>query len=182
MHIIGSSHIHVLERCHMSDVTWASWHLKSPATRQLVQHLVQANMKGNIKGLHHWSFVRRIHLSSVDSPHKGPVMQKVLPCHDIRLLHFFVLVLWEAFNMNCIRILLLVSSSLQEMQDVKSFINDCLPANWATSAVSGCPSGDSRVIMGWVTPKQKSCETRFLKTKMILRCMIWSVTGWGIPL
>ena len=32
---------------------------------------------------HYWPFVRGIHQSLVDSPHKGPVMQKVFPIHDI---------------------------------------------------------------------------------------------------
>ena len=36
--------------------------------------------------LPYWPFVRGIHWgpgSSVDSPHKGPVMQKKLPCHKV---------------------------------------------------------------------------------------------------
>ena len=33
--------------------------------------------------MHNWPFVRGIHRSLVDSPHKGPVMQKVLPHDDI---------------------------------------------------------------------------------------------------
>ena len=42
-----------------------------------------ANNKGNIKALHYWPFVRGIHWLPVDSPHKGPVMLKVFPRHDI---------------------------------------------------------------------------------------------------
>ena len=33
----------------------------------------------NIKALHYWPFVRGIHWWPVDSPHKGPVMQKNVP-------------------------------------------------------------------------------------------------------
>ena len=31
----------------------------------------------------HWPFVRRIHQSQVDYSHKGPVMHKAFPCHDV---------------------------------------------------------------------------------------------------
>ena len=34
---------------HYSDLTWSSWHLKSPVIRQFIQYLVQANIKENIK-------------------------------------------------------------------------------------------------------------------------------------
>ena len=61
-----------------SDIRWVSWHLKSLATRLLVQQLVKANNKETSTCLHYWPFVRGIHLSQVDSPHKGPVMQKEL--------------------------------------------------------------------------------------------------------
>ena len=37
----------------------------------------------NIKAPNQWPFVRGIHPSRVDSPHKGPVMWKHFPCHDI---------------------------------------------------------------------------------------------------
>ena len=57
---------------HYSDVTWASWCLKSSATRSFVQPLFQANFKESIKALHHWLFVR----GNPDSPHESPVMRK----------------------------------------------------------------------------------------------------------
>ena len=41
---------------HNSGITWVSWHLKSLATRLLMQQLVQANAKENIKVPHHWAF------------------------------------------------------------------------------------------------------------------------------
>ena len=82
---------------HYSDVTWVSWRLKSPATGLFVNHLVQANIKGKhqslaslalcerfhkmtsshddvIKWKHfprNWPFVREIHRSPVNFPHKG---------------------------------------------------------------------------------------------------------------
>ena len=34
---------------HYSDLTWSSWHLKSPVIRLFIQYLVQANIKENIK-------------------------------------------------------------------------------------------------------------------------------------
>ena len=36
-----------------------------------------------VKAPHHWPFVRGIHRSPVDYPHKGPVIRNVFPCHDI---------------------------------------------------------------------------------------------------
>ena len=47
-----------------------------------VWQFVQAEIKGNMKALHHWPFVRKKHQRLVDSSHKGPVMQKAFPCHD----------------------------------------------------------------------------------------------------
>ena len=67
---------------HHNDVTWLTWHLKSPATWLFVQQLVPANIKENIEARHYWPFMRGIHQSPVDfpswwlmdSPHKGPFM------------------------------------------------------------------------------------------------------------
>ena len=36
-----------------------------------------------VKASHYWPFVRGIHCGPVDSPHKGPVMQWLFPCHDV---------------------------------------------------------------------------------------------------
>ena len=38
----------------ISDVTWASCHLKSPKTEMYVQQHVQENSGGNIKALSYW--------------------------------------------------------------------------------------------------------------------------------
>ena len=56
-----------------SDVTWASWRLKSSVTRLTVPQLDLSGTE-NAKGPHQ---------SSVDSPHKGLVMRKAFPCHVI---------------------------------------------------------------------------------------------------
>ena len=62
------------------DFTWVQSSVKSPATR-LFQQLVLAN---NIKkSLHCWLFCKGVHRSAGDSPHKGPVIRKGFPCHEI---------------------------------------------------------------------------------------------------
>ena len=43
-----------------------------------------ANDKKDIKApWHYWPFLRGIHQSLVDSPHKGPVIRKAFPCHNV---------------------------------------------------------------------------------------------------
>ena len=63
---------------HYHDVTWASWHLQSLFDQQLVQANNKKYQSSELLyicwGIHQWPG---------DSPHKGPVMEKVLPCHDI---------------------------------------------------------------------------------------------------
>ena len=39
----------------------------------------------HIKVLHYWSFDWELNTWPVDSPHKGPVMWKALPCHDFNI-------------------------------------------------------------------------------------------------
>ena len=58
------------------EVTWASWHLDLPETREFVQQLARVKSKGNIKFPHHCSFVREIHRGLVDYLHKGSVLRK----------------------------------------------------------------------------------------------------------
>ena len=70
-----------------SNVTWAPWCLKSTAAQMFVEQVVQT-IKGNIKAPSYWPFVRGIHQWMVDSPHKGPVTQKVFPLYDA-VLHIF---------------------------------------------------------------------------------------------
>ena len=68
---------------HYSDIRWELLHLQPLATWLLAQQLVQANNKEVMLAPHYWPFVRGIHWWPVDSPHKGPVMWKALPCHDV---------------------------------------------------------------------------------------------------
>ena len=56
-----------------------------------VQQFVLANIKGNIKSPHHWPFV--FHQWQMDSPHKGPVMQKAFTFHNI-IMHCHCYELW----------------------------------------------------------------------------------------
>ena len=59
-----------------SDVTWASWRLKSPTT---VCTMCSANFNEHIKAAYNWSFVR----SPMDCPRKKPVMRIAFLCHDV---------------------------------------------------------------------------------------------------
>ena len=69
--ILGNIKIHL----HFYHITmtswWARWRLKSPASRLFTQSLIQAQIKENIKAPRHWTFVRGIHRSPVNSTHKG---------------------------------------------------------------------------------------------------------------
>ena len=67
VHITLTSHEHLNQR------------RKSPACRLFAQHFVQPKNKENIKVPYYWPFVRVI----VDSPHKGLVMWKAFPSHDV---------------------------------------------------------------------------------------------------
>ena len=62
---------------------WARWRLKWSASRVFAQPIVLAQIEENIKVPHHWAFVRGIHRWPVDSPHKGPVTQKMFPFDDV---------------------------------------------------------------------------------------------------
>ena len=53
------------------EVTIASWPHKSSANQLPVQQLGQVDNKRNTKAPHNWFFVRGIHRSRVNSPHKG---------------------------------------------------------------------------------------------------------------
>ena len=63
-----------------NNVTWASWRLKSPATRLFLQEISHAKIEGNINAPNNRSFVRGIHRWwPVVSPHKELAMQRRLP-------------------------------------------------------------------------------------------------------
>ena len=70
-----------------------SWGLKSLAIPQLncmfnslLKVTAYKTWKLQITDPLYWPFVRGIHQSLVDSHHKGPVMEKAFPCHDIIML------------------------------------------------------------------------------------------------
>ena len=67
----------------LSDVLWALRHGKSLANPLFVTQLTKANIKESVKAQHYWLFVLLIRKQLVDSLHKGSVMQKVFPYHDI---------------------------------------------------------------------------------------------------
>ena len=54
-----------------------------PITWLFVQRIVLVNTKWNVKAHYYWPFDRGIHRSPLDSPHKGPVMHKAPPWHDV---------------------------------------------------------------------------------------------------
>ena len=62
---------------------WSHRRIKvSPIT---AQQLVQIHYNENINALHHLPFAKWIHWWPKDSPHKGTVMWRVIPCYDIMM-------------------------------------------------------------------------------------------------
>ena len=55
---------------------WGLWRLKSPASRLFTQPFVQAQIKEKHQTSVSLAFVRRIHRSPLNSPHRGPVTQR----------------------------------------------------------------------------------------------------------
>ena len=76
--------------------------INSPAPQLFVPQIVQDNNnnKKKSKAQHYWPFVRGIHQSLVDSPHKGLVMQILFPCHDV----LCKVKSWQRSNSNIIEI------------------------------------------------------------------------------
>ena len=66
-----------------SDVAWAWWRLRSPASRLFTQQLVRTNIKGKIKTSALLTLCDGNPRWPVDSPLKGPVMRKAVPCHNL---------------------------------------------------------------------------------------------------
>ena len=66
-----------------SNIKLALRSLNSPATQKFVQKLAEANNKESFNAQHYWPFVRRLQHWLVEFPHKGLVMQKTFPSHDI---------------------------------------------------------------------------------------------------
>ena len=87
----------------MTSSCWLSRRFKLPPTRLFLQQLLHPNnnnvktklntcITGPLSPPHKWSvmqktslalYLRGIHLWPVDSPHKGQVMRKALPCHNV---------------------------------------------------------------------------------------------------
>ena len=82
---------------HRNNITWGSLGLASPTIQPFVQGLVQADNKGNSNGLLSWPCVREIQQWPVHFSHKGPVMQKAVPCDDVNisLITFYVSIAGE---------------------------------------------------------------------------------------
>ena len=82
-----------------SDLMWASWRSILTTTQQFVQHIVQDNMRENIKAPHYRHFVREIYWWRKGCHHKRAVywamitpwhgnkfciiMQNLFPCHGV---------------------------------------------------------------------------------------------------
>ena len=59
------------------------WCLKSPASQLFTQPFIQGVDQRKHQSSVSLAFVRGIHRWPVNSPHKGPVMQKMFPFDDI---------------------------------------------------------------------------------------------------
>ena len=70
----------VRESIHYSNVIMSTTTSQSPALRLCTQPFIAEE---NIKAPHHWSYVRGIHRSPVNSPHKGPVTRKMFQFDDV---------------------------------------------------------------------------------------------------
>ena len=68
---------------HYNDVIWAPSCLKSPATRLFAHVLLLLDNKQNSQISTCCRFLRGIYRCLVDSRHKGRVVRKVFPCHDV---------------------------------------------------------------------------------------------------
>ena len=77
---------HVL-RSSFADITmtseWAGWRLKSTASRLFTQPFIQGADQRKHQSSASLAFVRWIHRWLVNSPHTGPVTQKMLPFDDV---------------------------------------------------------------------------------------------------
>ena len=62
---------------------WAQWRLKSPASRLFTQPFIQGADQRRHQSSVPLAFVRGIHRSPVNSPHKGPVTRKMFPFDDV---------------------------------------------------------------------------------------------------
>ena len=73
-----------------------SWRAYETLVKQPLDHWQPDLFKGlfslttpNAKGQHFWDFLRRIHLSQVDSPHREPAIRKAFPWHKVNMAENF---------------------------------------------------------------------------------------------
>ena len=98
--------------------SWARWRPKSPASRQFAQTFIQTQIKGNIKAPCHWRFVRGIHRSPVNSPHKAPITRKKFPFDDVIMKSKGNINAWHCRYVECLIMSLCASMpSLPELQN-----------------------------------------------------------------
>ena len=66
-----------------NGVIMSIWRLKSPALPLFTQPFIQGKDQGKHQSSASLAFLRGIHRSPMNSPHKGPVTQKMFPFDDI---------------------------------------------------------------------------------------------------
>ena len=82
-----------LESCvQYNDITWVPWGLKSPATRLFVQQVIE--LKLTRKKTSTPTITAPLWL--LDCPHKGPVIRKAFPCHDLVMASYHCTKLFSA--------------------------------------------------------------------------------------
>ena len=99
-HVRSSVDLHALHtvsglwKHHHSDVTWV---LRCVGSQALLWfQFVHVNSKENIKAVHYWSFVREIHQWLMHSPHRGPMIEKGIPCHDMNVVDWRKLIWYRS--------------------------------------------------------------------------------------
>ena len=129
---------------HVSPMDLAIWEI----THKLTTCIVQANNK-NIKALHDWPCVRGIHRWSVDSPHKGPVMQKAFTYHYTMMTTGFPSQM--SWNMESVSIIMIDRFPTQRASNLDSIYifmtSSC--SNFSETCLWSCPSH-------WPTPSPRS--------------------------
>ena len=124
-HQLGSNYQIIIAFCGMYIVKYYI-SLKVPTTRLFVRRLIQANNKENVIALHHWPFVRGIHRWPVDSPHKGPVMLKATPCHDVSNIH----PIRHAFSLGLLCFVVVIPPFIDNFSVSFTHISMLLHHNW----------------------------------------------------
>ena len=85
----------VTSKTQNSNVTWALWRLKWPATLTIFfNSLPQLKTRETIKAPLYWPFVREIQQWSVNIPHKGVVMREAYRGHNV------VMTIWPWYGKN----------------------------------------------------------------------------------